>query len=264
MFSRGRDRVRAGDGPRPPCSPPGAVRQGGPQRLPGRAARARPDRRHRTVCSCARDAVARCAGCWSAVCPDGVRRRSCPRAWLLVDRRAGDGRVRAAFYEVLHFRHLWTWLGLVAALVLVLDAAPRRSEAEDAMRRRSGPRRLPDAGARWLGNVSARALAIAGADRGDHRGRPAGRGRRGRHLRPAADAARAGRRAGRRWGCPAPWPTSWRPRRRERRTCGRLDGQIAVRRERRRHGAVARCGTVLLRRLFFPARLHRMLVRGRG
>ena len=29
----------------------------------------------------------------------------------------------AAFYEVLHFRHLWTWLGIVAALVLALQDA---------------------------------------------------------------------------------------------------------------------------------------------
>jgi len=27
----------------------------------------------------------------------------------------------AGFYEVLHFRHLWTWLGLVAALVLAMQ-----------------------------------------------------------------------------------------------------------------------------------------------
>jgi hypothetical protein len=42
-----------------------------------------------------------------------------PRWWLL----AGIAPVMAVagtFYEVLHFRHLWTWLGLVAALVLVL------------------------------------------------------------------------------------------------------------------------------------------------
>ncbi|TDU83933.1 O-antigen ligase-like membrane protein [Kribbella voronezhensis] len=43
-----------------------------------------------------------------------------PRPWLL----AVIGPVMATaagFYEVLHFRHLWTWLGLVAALVLVLQ-----------------------------------------------------------------------------------------------------------------------------------------------
>jgi len=27
----------------------------------------------------------------------------------------------AGFYEVLHFRHLWTWLGIVAALVLAMQ-----------------------------------------------------------------------------------------------------------------------------------------------
>jgi O-antigen ligase len=43
-----------------------------------------------------------------------------PRAWLL----AVIGPVMATaagFYEVLHFRHLWTWLGLIAALVLVMQ-----------------------------------------------------------------------------------------------------------------------------------------------
>jgi O-antigen ligase len=48
-----------------------------------------------------------------------------PRAWLL----AVIGPVMATaagFYEVLHFRHLWTWLGLVAALVLVMQDQQRR------------------------------------------------------------------------------------------------------------------------------------------
>ncbi|WP_020385089.1 O-antigen ligase family protein [Kribbella catacumbae] len=43
-----------------------------------------------------------------------------PRPWLL----AVIGPVMATaagFYEVLHFRHLWTWLGLIAALVLVIQ-----------------------------------------------------------------------------------------------------------------------------------------------
>ena len=35
----------------------------------------------------------------------------------------------AFFYEVLHFRHLWTWLGIVAALVLALQDA-RRAQRE--------------------------------------------------------------------------------------------------------------------------------------
>jgi hypothetical protein len=30
------------------------------------------------------------------------------------------------FYEVEHFRHLWTWLGLLAALTMVLERDPRR------------------------------------------------------------------------------------------------------------------------------------------
>jgi O-antigen ligase len=33
----------------------------------------------------------------------------------------------AAFYEVLHFRHLWTWLGIVAALVLAAQDHKRRA-----------------------------------------------------------------------------------------------------------------------------------------
>jgi O-antigen ligase len=48
-----------------------------------------------------------------------------PRAWLL----AVIGPVMAmaaGFYEVLHFRHLWTWLGLIAALVLVMQDKERR------------------------------------------------------------------------------------------------------------------------------------------
>jgi O-antigen ligase len=47
-----------------------------------------------------------------------------PRAWLL----AVIGPVMATaggFYEVLHFRHLWTWLGLIAALVLVMQDEER-------------------------------------------------------------------------------------------------------------------------------------------
>jgi O-Antigen ligase len=47
-----------------------------------------------------------------------------PRAWLL----AVIGPVMAtaaAFYEVLHFRHLWTWLGIVAALVLAMQHADK-------------------------------------------------------------------------------------------------------------------------------------------
>jgi O-antigen ligase len=43
-----------------------------------------------------------------------------PRFWLLVA-IAPVMMVAAGFYEVLHFRHLWTWLGIVAALVLTLQ-----------------------------------------------------------------------------------------------------------------------------------------------
>jgi hypothetical protein len=55
-----------------------------------------------------------------------------PRAWLL----AVIGPVMATaagFYEVLHFRHLWTWLGIIAALVLVMqDSRKGRGTADRA------------------------------------------------------------------------------------------------------------------------------------
>ena len=57
-----------------------------------------------------------------------------PRAWLLVT-IAPVMVVASAFYEVLHFRHLWTWLGILAALVLVLQDAERRAR----WRRRDEP-----------------------------------------------------------------------------------------------------------------------------
>jgi O-antigen ligase len=53
---------------------------------------------------------------------------SVPRPWLLVA-IAPVMATAAAFYEVLHFRHLWTWLGIVAALVLALQDA-RREQRE--------------------------------------------------------------------------------------------------------------------------------------
>jgi len=40
-----------------------------------------------------------------------------PRFYLLVV-LAPVVAVAAGFYEVLHFRHVWTWLGIVAALAL--------------------------------------------------------------------------------------------------------------------------------------------------
>ena len=43
-----------------------------------------------------------------------------PRFWLLVA-IAPVMAVAGGFYEVLHFRHLWTWLGIVAALVLAMQ-----------------------------------------------------------------------------------------------------------------------------------------------
>jgi O-antigen ligase len=54
-----------------------------------------------------------------------------PRAWLLTV--VGPMMASAAaFYEVLHFRHLWTWLGIVAALVLAMqDEAARERGVGD-------------------------------------------------------------------------------------------------------------------------------------
>ena len=44
--------------------------------------------------------------------------KALPRAWLLAV-LLPVMIVAGSFYEVLHFRHLWTWLGLVAAVVLL-------------------------------------------------------------------------------------------------------------------------------------------------
>lgn len=66
----------------------------------------------------------RCARLLTCDLPDAYA-RLVPRWWLL----AVIGPVMAisgTFYEVLHFRHLWTWLGIVAALALV--ARDRRTE----------------------------------------------------------------------------------------------------------------------------------------
>ncbi|NUR08734.1 MAG: hypothetical protein HOQ22_09885 [Nocardioidaceae bacterium] len=52
--------------------------------------------------------------------------RIVPRAHLLVVVAPVMG-IASGFYEVLHFRHLWTWMGLLAALVLVEQDARRRS-----------------------------------------------------------------------------------------------------------------------------------------
>jgi O-antigen ligase len=49
-----------------------------------------------------------------------------PRPWILAAIGPAFA-VSAAFYEVLHFRHLWTWLGLVAALEIA--AAGSRGKA---------------------------------------------------------------------------------------------------------------------------------------
>ena len=53
-----------------------------------------------------------------------------PRPWLLVA-IAPVMATAAAFYEVLHFRHLWTWLGIVAALALALQDARRTAPERD-------------------------------------------------------------------------------------------------------------------------------------
>ena len=69
-----------------------------------------------------------------------------PRAWLLVA-VAPVMAVGGGFYEVLHFRHLWTWLGIVAGLVLVLQdqQRARRWKLPDSAPD-SAPDRAPDRG----------------------------------------------------------------------------------------------------------------------
>lgn len=47
-----------------------------------------------------------------------------PRAWLIVV-IAPVMAVASGFYEVLHFRHLWAWLGILAALVLAIQDQAR-------------------------------------------------------------------------------------------------------------------------------------------
>jgi hypothetical protein len=57
----------------------------------------------------------------------GAWHEAVPRVWALVV-IAPVIVFAAAFYETLHFRHLWTWLGLVAALALSQTAARRRKD----------------------------------------------------------------------------------------------------------------------------------------
>jgi hypothetical protein len=57
----------------------------------------------------------------------GAWHEAVPRAWALVV-VAPVIAFAAAFYETLHFRHLWTWLGLVAALALSQTAQRRRKD----------------------------------------------------------------------------------------------------------------------------------------
>ena len=83
---------------------------------------------------------ARCARLLTGELPEPFR-EWVPRWWLLVV----IGPVMAVagtFYEVLHFRHLWTWLGLVAALSAVAVARRRDdgSVPDDASDRAGVPR----------------------------------------------------------------------------------------------------------------------------
>ena len=120
-----------------------------------------------------------------------------PRAWLLVVVGPVMA-VAAGFYEVLHFRHLWTWLGLVAALGAGPAGRGEEGRPVSPMPHPGtfvglGPTQPPGAG-------GARQLLGAGAGdprtgRRDHRGRPGRRADRRRRLCPAAHAPRPGRRA---------------------------------------------------------------------
>jgi len=69
---------------------------------------------------------ARCTRLMSRRLPD-VYAAIVPRPWLLVV-IAPVMMVAAGFYEVLHFRHLWTWLGIVAALALATADQERATE----------------------------------------------------------------------------------------------------------------------------------------
>ncbi len=64
--------------------------------------------------------------CWRLAVGDLPERfrEVVPRAWLLVV-VAPVMAVAAGFYEVLHFRHLWAWLGILAALTLAQQDAER-------------------------------------------------------------------------------------------------------------------------------------------
>lgn len=55
-----------------------------------------------------------------------VLRHVVPRAWLLAVILPVMA-VAAGFYEVLHFRHMWTWLGLIAAIVATSSDTDRAS-----------------------------------------------------------------------------------------------------------------------------------------
>lgn len=64
--------------------------------------------------------------CWRLVTHDlsATLAAVVPRAWLLVV-IAPVMMVAGGFYEVLHFRHLWAWLGIIAALTFTLPDEER-------------------------------------------------------------------------------------------------------------------------------------------
>jgi O-antigen ligase len=66
--------------------------------------------------------------CWRLMVAElpEVYAKAVPRAYLLVVVAPVMG-IASGFYEVLHFRHLWTWMGLIAALVLAEQDARRRA-----------------------------------------------------------------------------------------------------------------------------------------
>jgi O-antigen ligase len=66
----------------------------------------------------------RCVRLLVATVPEAFR-DAVPRAYLLVV-TAPIMATAGGFYEVLHFRHLWTWLGIVAALTLAISDEERK------------------------------------------------------------------------------------------------------------------------------------------
>ena len=73
-------------------------------------------------CCSASPSLARCGRLLGGRCP---RLRGGGATSLAPGRLGPVMAVAGGFYEVLHFRHLWTWLGIVAALVLVACRPPQ-------------------------------------------------------------------------------------------------------------------------------------------